>query len=68
MLCPPRAKNVIFTRIGFAIKKKLAAQLVGRLPLIHKIINYTLMENNSNNKFYFLVGQQILFFNQDVLD
>jgi hypothetical protein len=50
------------------LKKKLAAQLVGRLPLIHKIINYTLMENNSNNKFYFLVGQQILFFNQDVLD
>jgi hypothetical protein len=31
----PRAKNVIFTRIGFAIQKGLAAQLVVRLPLIH---------------------------------
>ncbi|WJX46713.1 hypothetical protein P8452_33486 [Trifolium repens] len=31
----PRAKNVIFTRIGFAIQKGLAAQLVARLPLIH---------------------------------
>jgi hypothetical protein len=31
----PRAKNVIFTRIDFAIQKGLAAQLIDRLPLIH---------------------------------
>jgi hypothetical protein len=31
----PRATNVIFKRIGFAIKKGLATQLVARLPFIH---------------------------------
>jgi len=27
--------NVVFTRIGFAIQKDLAALFVARLPLIH---------------------------------
>jgi hypothetical protein len=31
----PIAKNVIFTRIDFAIQKWLAAQLIARFPLIH---------------------------------
>jgi hypothetical protein len=31
----PRAKNDIFMRIGIAIQKELAAQLVACLPLIH---------------------------------
>jgi hypothetical protein len=31
----PRSMNVVFTRIGFAIQKGLAAQLVARLPPIH---------------------------------
>jgi len=31
----PRSINVVFTRIGFAIKKGLAAQLIGRFPSIH---------------------------------
>jgi len=30
----PRSMNVVFTRIGFAIQKDLAAQLVARLPSI----------------------------------
>jgi len=30
----PRSMNVVFTRIGFAIQKGLAAQLVARLPSI----------------------------------
>jgi hypothetical protein len=30
-----RTKNVIFTRIDFAIQNELAAQLVACLPLIH---------------------------------
>jgi hypothetical protein len=30
-----RAKNVIFTRISFAIQKGLTEQLVARLPLMH---------------------------------
>jgi hypothetical protein len=31
----PRSIDVLFTRIGFAIQKGLAAQLVARLPPIH---------------------------------
>ncbi|PNX94523.1 ATPase family aaa domain-containing protein [Trifolium pratense] len=31
----PRSMNVVFRRIGFAIQKGLAAQLVARLPSIH---------------------------------
>jgi hypothetical protein len=31
----PRAMNVVFKRIGFAIQKGVAAQLVARLPLSH---------------------------------
>jgi hypothetical protein len=31
----PRAMNVVFKRIGFAIQKGLAAQLIVRLPFIH---------------------------------
>ena len=31
----PKSMNVVFTRIGFAIQKGLAAQLVARLPSIH---------------------------------
>ncbi|MCI12108.1 ATPase family AAA domain-containing protein, partial [Trifolium medium] len=31
----PRSMNVVFKRIGFAIQKGLAAQLVARLPFIH---------------------------------
>jgi hypothetical protein len=31
----PRSMNVVFTMIGFAIQKGLAAQLVARLPPIH---------------------------------
>jgi hypothetical protein len=27
--------NVVFQRLGFAIQKSLAAQLVARLPFIH---------------------------------
>ena len=30
----PRSMNVVFTRIGFAIQKDLAALFVARLPLI----------------------------------
>ena len=30
----PRSMNIVFTRIGFAIQKGLAAQLVARLPSI----------------------------------
>ncbi|KAK2443432.1 hypothetical protein QL285_014539 [Trifolium repens] len=31
----PRSMNVVFQRLGFAIQKGLAAQLVARLPFIH---------------------------------
>jgi hypothetical protein len=31
----PRSMDVVFRRLGFAIQKGLAAQLVVRLPLIH---------------------------------
>jgi hypothetical protein len=31
----PRSINVVFQRLGFAIHKGLAAQLVARLPLTH---------------------------------
>jgi hypothetical protein len=31
----PRAMNVVFKRIRFAIQKGVAAQLVARLPLNH---------------------------------
>jgi len=31
----PRSMNVMFTRIGFAIQKDLAAHLIARLPPIH---------------------------------
>jgi hypothetical protein len=31
----PRAMNVVFKRIGFAIQKWVAAQLVVRLPFSH---------------------------------
>jgi hypothetical protein len=31
----PRAMNVVFKRIDFAIQKWLAAHLIGRLPFIH---------------------------------
>ncbi|GAU17410.1 hypothetical protein TSUD_232870 [Trifolium subterraneum] len=31
----PRSRNVVFQRLGFAIQKGLAAQLVVRLPLVH---------------------------------
>jgi hypothetical protein len=30
----PRSQDVVFKRIGFAIQKGLAAQLVARLPFI----------------------------------
>jgi hypothetical protein len=31
----PKSMNVVFQRLGFAIQKGLAAQLVARLPFIH---------------------------------
>jgi hypothetical protein len=31
----PRAMNVVFKRIDFAIQKGLAAHLIARLPFIH---------------------------------
>jgi hypothetical protein len=31
----PRSMDVVFKRIGFAIQKELAAQLVARLPFTH---------------------------------
>jgi hypothetical protein len=31
----PKSMNVVFQRLGFAIQKGLAAQLVARLPIIH---------------------------------
>jgi hypothetical protein len=41
----PRSMNVLFQRLGFAIQKGLATQLVVRLPYSCVIILYIIYEN-----------------------
>jgi hypothetical protein len=48
----PRSMNVVFKKIGFAIQKGLAAQLVAHLPFTHVLLLY-INRKCKTHKFFF---------------
>jgi hypothetical protein len=52
--------DVVFKKIGFAIQKGLAAQLVAHLPFTHVLLLY-INRKCKTHKFFFSIYKKIIF-------